>query len=80
MERNEVIPMGLANDNWYGYVEKWIHEKNVTWMEKTCASRCWTGLMLFSIDVRQAQRSKRPKHLLHAPLFQNEGRVAYKGQ
>eukprot|EP00959_Pyramimonas_sp_CCMP1952_P194416 4065222-Pyramimonas_sp.AAC.1 len=49
-------------------------------MEKTCDSRYWTGLTLFSIDVRQTQRSKRPKHLLHSPMYQNEGRVAYKGQ
>ena len=35
--------------------------------------------MLFSIDVRRSG-SKRPKHLLHNPMYQQEGRVAYKGQ
>ena len=46
-------------------------------MEKTCATPFWTGMMLFCIDTRH---SRRVKHLMHNPLYQHEGRVAYKGQ
>ena len=36
LKANEVIPKGLANDNWIGYVEQWIYDNEVTWMEKRC--------------------------------------------
>ena len=80
LQNNEIVPIALSNDNWYGYVERWIYENDVTWMEKTCATPYWTGLMLFEIDVRRGAKGARKKHLMHDPLFSNEGRVAYKGQ
>jgi len=36
LQTNAIIPLGLANDNWYGYIAKWIYEVGVTWMEKQC--------------------------------------------
>ena len=58
LEANEIIEIGLCNDNWYGYVERWIYENDVTWMEKTCATPFWTGMMLFCIDTRHSRRVK----------------------
>ena len=80
LQRNEVIPKGLANDNWIGYVEQWIYDNEVTWMEKTVSTKHWTGLMLFQIDVRHSNRSSRAKHKMHDPLYRVDGRIAYKGQ
>ena len=80
LQKKVVIPKGLANDNWMGYVDMWIYDNEVTWMEKTVSTPFWTGLMLFSIDVRHSNRSTRAKHMLHNPLYQIDGRIAYKGQ
>jgi hypothetical protein len=68
------------NDNWYGYVERFIYEQKVTWMEKTVATPFLTGLMLMEIDVRRGQNSARRRHKIHDPLLSGEGRIAYKGQ
>ena len=80
LQKDEIVPKALANDNWYGYTERWIYENNVTWMERTCATPYWTGLMLIEIDIRRGGKGGRKKHLMHAPLYQNEGRVQFKGQ
>ena len=47
-------------------------------MEKTVASRYWTGMMLFSIDRSQAK--PRPRHKLLDTLYEGSGRVMFKGQ
>jgi len=80
MKANEIVPIGLSNDNWYGYVERFIYENEVTWMEKTCATPFWTGLMLMEIDVRRGATGARKRHMLHERLYSSEGRIAYKGQ
>ena len=77
MADGEVLPRSMMNDNWWGYVDNWVYECNVTWMEKACSSPYWTGLMLFCIDQ---QSHGRRKHLLQEPLYQQEGRIAWKGQ
>ena len=77
MADGEVLPRSMMNDNWWGYVDNWVYECNVTWMEKACSSPYWTGLMLFCID--QQSHGGR-KHLLQEPLYQQEGRIAWKGQ
>ncbi len=77
MTNGELLPRSLMNDNGFGYVDPWIYENNVTWMEKACASPFWTGVMLFCID--QQSHGKR-KHLVHESLYQYEGRIVWKGQ
>ncbi len=77
MMQNRVVNIGLINDNWYGYVENWIYEAEVTRMEKTMASPYWTGLMLYCIGMHQP---KRKTHLFENPLYQAKGRIAFKGQ
>ena len=77
---NEVCPLALINDNWYGYAERFIYEQKVTWMERTCATPFWTGLMLMEIDVRRDAKGNRKKHKMHDALYSGEGRVVYKGQ
>ena len=59
LQENKVVPIGLMNDNWYGYVHRFIYEQQVTRMEMTCATPFWTGMMLFEIDVRRGGQSAR---------------------
>ena len=80
LQANQVVPVGLMNDNWYGYVERFIYDQKVTWVEKIVSTPFWTGLKLMEIDVRRGQNSVRRRHKLHDPLFSGEGRIAYKGQ
>ena len=76
LQKGAIIPAGLANDNWYGYVQAWIYEVGVTWMEKTVATPFWTGLTLFSVREHRARR----RHLLYETMYQASSRVAFKGQ
>ena len=27
LQRNAIVPLGLCNDNWYGYVDRWLYEQ-----------------------------------------------------
>jgi len=63
--------MSLINDNFYGYLDPWIWENNITWMEKTVATPFWTGMLLFSIDSRSEGRRKT--HNLLDEAFSAEG-------
>ena len=76
LQSSRIVPMGLANDNWYGYLQKWIYEMDITWMEKTVASPFWTGMTLFTI----AERGGKRRHLLEEKMYQAPRRVAFKGQ
>ena len=80
LHENVIVPQGLSNDTWCGYIDEWIHEMGVTWMEKTVATPFWTGLMLFSIGKRGKERKSRRRHLLHDAMYSSERRVAFKGQ
>ena len=59
LQQHGRVTQGLSNDNWIGYVNRWIYEVGVTWMEKTVASPHWTGMTLFT--VRQEGKLKRKK-------------------
>ena len=76
LQKGAIIPAGLGNDNWYGYIQVRIYEMGVTWMEKTVATPYWTGLTLFTV---REQNTKR-RHKLFDNMYQSESRVAFKGQ
>ena len=80
LQRAECIPKGICNDNWWGYIQNWIFEQEVTWMEKTVSTPFWTGLTVFTIGQRRQERSNRPRHLMHDAMFSAPTRVAFKGQ
>ena len=64
----------------YGYLQAWIYDVGVTWMEKTVSSPYWTGLTLFSIGARDGGRKSSRKHMLHDVMYSAQTRVAFKGQ
>ena len=79
-----VPPRALMQNNWQGYIEKWMYEVGLTWMEKTVASPFWTGMTLFCIDLRRTTKEQkstaRRKHLLNEELHSSTGRIQFKGQ
>ena len=76
LQNGVIIPAALGNDNWYGYVQEWIYEMGVTWMEKTVATPFWTGLTLFTVREQHARR----RHMLFDTMYQAASRIAFKGQ
>ena len=78
LTKNQLSPMGLVNDNFVGYLDPWIYEHDITWMEKTVATPFWTGMTLFSIDRKATHR--RQKHNLLDTIYEGRGRVLFKGQ
>ena len=54
LTKNQLSPMGLVNDNFVGYLDPWIYEHDITWMEKTVAKPFWIGMTLCSIDRKAA--------------------------
>ena len=80
LRNNQGIPKALANDNWWGYIQSWIFEQGVTWMEKTVSMPFWTGLTVFTLGRKDNERSNRKQHLMHAPMYSADRRVAFKGQ
>ena len=42
--------MSLANDNYYGYVKWLLVTKRVTWLERACASLCWSTILVYYVE------------------------------
>ena len=70
-------PVSLANDNWVGYVQDWVYEQEVTWMEKTLASPHWTGFTVFTIGAKGQERNKTKRHLMHDQMFAAEDLLVF---
>ena len=34
LQRKQLSPMGLMNDNFIGFLDPWVYETDITWMEK----------------------------------------------
>ena len=44
------IPMALANDHFYGYVQQYLVEQSVTWLECAAASVCWSTMLVYYLE------------------------------
>ena len=66
------VPMSLANDNWYGYVQELIARHNVRWIECACASICWTSQIIYHLEEPFG-------HLMANEMRGPEARVAARG-
>ena len=42
--------MAIANDNYYGYIRFLLVSKQVTWLEKACASLCWSTVLGYYLE------------------------------
>lgn len=48
--QTSTIPMSLANDNYYGYVKWILATRRVTWLERACASLCWSTIIVYYLE------------------------------
>ena len=39
MWKNTIAPMSLVNDNFHGYLDSWLYQNDITWMEKQSRRR-----------------------------------------
>ena len=67
------IPMSLSNDHYYGHVNKYIVENNVTWLE--CAACCmvWSTVLENNLESPYG-------HLMQVPLGKPQCRTEVKSQ
>ena len=42
--------MSLANDHYYGYVDQYLVEHRVTWLECAAASVVWTTMLVYYLE------------------------------
>ena len=82
LKDNKMSPEMLINDNWIAYIDAFIYEAQVTWMEKTVTNPYWTGLTLFTLGARESDKKPRrgKRHKLHDAMYASKHRTAYKGQ
>jgi len=66
------IPMALANDHWYGYVQDVIARYDARWIECACASLCWTTLITYQLEEPYG-------HLMNESMQGARGRTAARG-
>ena len=69
LQANQIIPQGLINHNFQGYIQSWVYKMHVTWMEKTVSSPYWIGNTLFTIGRRGGERKGRRRHLRHDAMY-----------
>ena len=80
LRKDVIVPTALVNDNFQGFLEAWVYQEGVTWMEKTVATPFWTGIVLFSLRKRDQERKAQKVHKLHDAMYAATTRVAWKGQ
>ena len=66
------VPMALANDNWYGYVQDVIARYDARWIECACASLCWTTLITYQLEEPYG-------HLMNESMQGSRSRTAARG-
>ena len=66
------IPMSLSNDHYYGHVNRYIVENNVTWLE--CAASCmiWSTMLVYYLEAPFG-------HLMGEEMGNAQGRTHVRG-
>ena len=64
--------MSISNDHYYGHINRFIVENNVTWLE--CAATCliWSTMLVYYFEAPYG-------HLMKEPLGKPAGRTTVKG-
>ncbi|MGB1651984.1 MAG: DUF6570 domain-containing protein, partial [Acidimicrobiales bacterium] len=44
------IPLALANDNYYGYINKLLITEEITWLECACSSLVWSTILVYYLE------------------------------
>jgi len=64
----EKIPKALCNDNFTGYVDEFIVQAQVKWIEATIAAPVFTGLVTYYIEGHKSQRHHLMEDVLDKPV------------
>jgi len=72
---NASIPKALTNDNFVGYLDKYIVRHKVSWLEATIACPVFTGLVTYYIEGAHEHRH----HLMEEPVAQPQRAYAVRG-
>lgn len=72
---NQKIPRALTNDNFIGYMNRYIVKHRVTWLEATIASPVFTGLITYYIEGAQEHRH----HLMEETIAQPQRAYGVRG-
>ena len=61
------IPKALANDNFIGYVHRFLVEQRVTWLEATIAGPVFPGLVTYYIEGQASERHHMMEEVVGKP-------------
>jgi hypothetical protein len=67
------VPMALANDQWYGYVQEILARLDVRWIECAAASLAWTTQIIYQLDT------PHHGHMMLESMTGAQNRIAYRG-
>ena len=66
------IPMSISNDHYYGHVNRFIVENNVTWLECAACCTAWSTMLVYYLETPYG-------HLMKVPQGKPEARTQVKG-
>ena len=66
------IPMSISNDHYYGFVNRFLVENQVTWLECAACSLIWTTMLVYYLEDPYG-------HLMKEPLGSPEARSKIRG-
>ena len=66
------VPMSLANDHYYGDVDRFLVENNVTRLECAASSVCWSTMLVYYLENPFG-------HLMGDAMGAAEGRTKVRG-
>ena len=66
------IPMSISNDHYYGHVNRYIVENNVTWLECAAACMIWSTMLVYYLESPYG-------HLMNEEMGNPQGRTHVKG-
>ena len=69
---SRVVPMGLCNDNLWGYTTDVIYNYRVRWIEAAIVSPCWTTMLVYYVEGDRG-------HLMGEEVGQQQFRTKVRG-
>jgi hypothetical protein len=66
------VPMSLVNDHYYSYIDKFLVEQNVSWLECAASSICWSTMLVYYLEDPYG-------HLMGETMGKPEGRTKVRG-
>ena len=69
---NQCVPMGLCNDNMWGYASSLITKWKVRWIEAAAVLPCWTSMVVYYVEEDWG-------HLMEETIAQPRHRTAVRG-